>query len=173
MTRSSDDRSRFLQILADTPFLFHACKKAGISRAAVYRWMKSNPEFKKAVHKMLDEGRINMTEIGEIALMKKVQQGETGAIRFLLMHNSERYMARRPLAPAYEITQEEREMFRQIYEWFLRNQGLPRAQLKSIINAMTKWGFYDEDGQVTEHFKKTFPKITEYVKTQKKDDEDT
>lgn len=163
MTRSSDDRSRFLQILADTPFLFHACKKAGISRSAVYRWMKSNPEFKKTVNKMLDEGRTNMAEIGEIALMKKVQQGETGAIKFLLTHNSKRYMPKKPEKPKTELSAEHLELYRDMFRWYMERQGMTIRHMSLVQKAMQANGFLDENMQITQKFRNEFPDVMQVI----------
>ncbi len=91
MARSSDERKKFLEILATTPFINHACKKVGVSRATIYRWMHSNYRFKQKVLKAQNSGRENLIELAEVTLVNKVRNGDLGAAKFFLTHNSNRY----------------------------------------------------------------------------------
>ena len=94
MAHNEQDRERFLDILATTPFIIYACKKSGISRAAVYRWMKDNRRFKRKVEKALQVGRENFNEIAESMLFNLVRKGNFGAIKFYLVNNSKRYRSK-------------------------------------------------------------------------------
>lgn len=94
MARDEQTREKFLEILATTPFINHACKKVGISRATIYRWMKDNYRFRQKVLKATDNGRENLIEVAEVSLINKVRTGDLGAVKFFLTHNSKRYSAR-------------------------------------------------------------------------------
>lgn len=94
MAHNEQDHERFLDVLAERPFINYACKKSGISRAAVYRWMKDNRHFKRKVDKALQVGRENIVEIAEVALLKKVQEGNVVAIKFALSNLSKRYRSK-------------------------------------------------------------------------------
>jgi hypothetical protein len=125
--------------------------------------MKSNPEFKKTVNKMLDEGRTNMAEIGEIALMKKVQQGETGAIKFLLTHNSKRYMPKKPEKPKTELSAEHLELYRDMFRWYMERQGMTIRHMSLVQKAMQANGFLDENMQITQKFRNEFPDVMQVI----------
>ena len=90
-------RGKFLEVLSETPLINHACKKIGISRATMYRWLKDNPEFKNAVEEVLTIGRENVSDIAEGKLMKMIHEGNYKAVRFYLENNNARYMPKRTL----------------------------------------------------------------------------
>jgi hypothetical protein len=91
MTHSDADRERFLETLAVTPFINHACKKVGIDRSTIYEWMDSDPAFKARVQRALGSGRKNLVEIAEVTLVGKIKEGDLNATKFFLTHNSKRY----------------------------------------------------------------------------------
>lgn len=57
-----------------------ACTAADINRRNFYKWREDDPEFDQAV-KDISESAIDM---GETALMKQIQDGNTACIIFLL-----------------------------------------------------------------------------------------
>lgn len=93
--RNKFTRSRFIEVLSETPLINHACKKTGIARSTVYRWLKDIPEFRNAVEDTLKIGRENVAEIAEGKLMKMIHEGNYKAIRYYLDNNSPRYMPKR------------------------------------------------------------------------------
>lgn len=108
MVRSSDEKKKFLEILANTPFINHACKKVGISRATIYRWMHSNYRFKQKVLKAQNSGRENLVELAEVTLVNKVRNGDLAAAKFFLTHNSNRYRNKvQIIDPAIKSAEEE------------------------------------------------------------------
>src|SRR6266481_7285936 len=107
MARNEQDKESFLEILANTPFINHACKKAGISRATVYRLIKDDYRFKQKVNRALKSGRVNLVEVAETVLVKKIQAGEFGPIKFFLSHNSKRYQNNSDIEEA-ELEKEEK-----------------------------------------------------------------
>ena len=124
MARLNEERSAFLKLLTDSPFVDHAAKQAGIARSTVYRWIKDNPEFRKAVEKAKKGGRAHMVELGEIMLLKKVKEGDVSAIKFLLTHNSKRYRPKRAeFAPL--VTIEQWQLYRELHEWLMKNRPIP------------------------------------------------
>lgn len=112
---------------------------------------------------MLDEGRTNMAEIGEIALMKKVQQGETGAIKFLLTHNSKRYMPKKPEKPKTELSAEHLELYRDMFRWYMERQGMTIRHMSLVQKAMQANGFLDENMQITQKFRNEFPDVMQVI----------
>lgn len=59
-----------------------ACKEAGISRDAFYRWIKEDPEFKKAV----DEVNEMQGDFVENQLFKKIKEGSERSIMFYMRY---------------------------------------------------------------------------------------
>lgn len=95
--RNAYDKSKFIETLKEYPFVSFAAKKSGISRATIYRWMKDNPEFKKAMDDASEEGRLQCNDIAEMALMKQVKAGSLPAIKFFLTNNHEKYIPKRSI----------------------------------------------------------------------------
>jgi hypothetical protein len=58
----------------------YACAAAGLSRQTFYDYYRIDPEFKRRY----DELEVRNTDMVELALMKKIQQGDTQAILFYL-----------------------------------------------------------------------------------------
>jgi len=89
--RTNSDRSVFIKILDEVPFVSYAAKKSGIARATIYRWKKNNPEFREQLEMSLDSGRDQLIDVAEMALIEKIKSRDITAIKFFLQHNSERY----------------------------------------------------------------------------------
>lgn len=96
MARSSEERKKLLEALAEAPFVSHACKKLGVSRATFYRW-RENTEFEQEVQDALEMGRARGCDIAEAALYKAMQDGNMTAIKFFLQNNEPRYALKRPI----------------------------------------------------------------------------
>lgn len=122
MTRSREDKERFLETLRETPMITIAAKRLGIARATLYRWMQS-PAFKEKVEEALTEGRMKMSDLGEAMLVKKAQEGDMRAIKFLLSHNNDRYIAVRTVEVPCTRNHE---------------NPLGREELEAIQQAMTR-----------------------------------
>ncbi|GEM_PF-2533394 len=160
MARNSDEKSKFLQILSETPFIHYACKKVVISRATIYRWMKGNPDFAKAVRKALQDGRNQLVELAELTLVKKIREGDRQATEFFLIYNTKRYAKKRPILLAPSISTEQREEYRTVYEWAIRNQAMPKEVRENVFRAFKNWGYFDSEGRVTSKFKNDFGNLT-------------
>ena len=164
MARLNDERSAFLKLLADSPFVDHAAKQAGIARSTVYRWMKDNPEFRKAVEKAKKGGRVHMVELGEIMLLKKVKEGDVSAIKFLLTHNSKRYRPKRAdIDPLVSI--EQWRLYMELHDWLAKNKPIPQEFRDKIFNAMKNWGFTDDEGAFTQRYLKQLESVSETEKS--------
>lgn len=99
MARHSDDKSKLIRILEETPLVNYACKKVGIGRTTFYRWMHSNPDFRREVERALESGRAQWNEVAESSLMKNVKNGMMDAVKFYLVNNDERYTPKRAAPP--------------------------------------------------------------------------
>lgn len=143
MARTSDERNKIIQLLADNPNIEHACKSVGIARATHYRWMESNPEYRRGINRALKEGRDRWIEVAEAALMKGVKDGKPHAIQFFLTHNDPRYMPKRSrfVEPLTEI---ERKDYERLKVEIDRNK-LPTHILEPIMNAFKNYGIIRRD----------------------------
>jgi IS30 family transposase len=63
--RQSKLKEAFLDQLKRTPTIETACQKVVVSRATIYRWIRSNKTFEKKVDEALNEGRNFMSDIAE------------------------------------------------------------------------------------------------------------
>lgn len=136
MARHSDEKSKLIQILEETPLVNYACKKIGIGRTTFYRWMKSNLQFKRDVERAMQNGRFQWNEIAESALMKNVRDGKMDAVKFYLAHNDKRYIPKRAVFIKEETSPEERAR----YEWAMRNKPLSDKQTEGIMRAFRNYG---------------------------------
>jgi hypothetical protein len=89
------EKSKFLQILSEYPLVTVACKKSGIAKATIYRWMKDNPDFKKAVESAQKEGRQFVNDIAESGLISLMKEKNLAAIKYYLNNNDPRYVPKR------------------------------------------------------------------------------
>jgi len=141
MARHSYEREKFLEILATTPFINHACKKTGISRATIYRWMKDNVRFRQKVTKAVNRGRENLEEIAEMSLAKKIQGGDLGAIRFYLAHNSGRYRTKPMNSTDSEYTEKkgkQKSLLQEVSDAFVGPNGKIAISDKTFEEMMKK-----------------------------------
>lgn len=85
----------FLEELAKYGNVLNACLKTGISRATFYRWKKKNKQFADWVAEVIRNGRENMCDLAEQALLMNLRDKKMDAIRYVLSNNSPRYKPRR------------------------------------------------------------------------------
>lgn len=159
MARTREDRSNFLRLLAEKPFIYYACRKAGISRATIYRWMKDNPAFKAEVERVLQEGKINQSEGVEMMLVKRAMEGHFQSMRYYLAHNTSKYRPQRAVWPPPAFSPEQLEAMNKVYEWVHRNKPIPPEQREQMIRAMKNWGWIDAEGKPTGELKQTITKM--------------
>lgn len=88
-------QTKFLEALGENPWISFACKKAGVSRATIYRWMKDIPDFKRAVDSAIKTGILQLGEMAEMGLAKKIKEGSWPSIKFYLEHRNPKYIPKR------------------------------------------------------------------------------
>lgn len=135
MAHNSDKRNQLIEILNENPLVTYACKKVGIGRNTFYRWVRSNPDFKREVEHALSLGRGQWVDTAEAALMKAIRDGNLGAIKFFLTHNDRRYINKRTV---YVEPLDEKEFAK--LEWMKRNRPIDPDHMKKIMHAMKNLG---------------------------------
>lgn len=95
-----DDKQKFLDELENLPIVSVVCKRAGISKATIYRWLDDDPAFKKKYDRALKRGRETLVDHAESKLVKMADKEHFGAIKMILEGNSRRYYRPRRAIPA-------------------------------------------------------------------------
>jgi len=84
-------KNKFLKELEKNGNVLLSCLKINIHRSTYYRWKKEDKKFREKAAEAEKHGRENNVDIGEHSLMKKVREGDLGAIKYLLGHISSKY----------------------------------------------------------------------------------
>lgn len=87
----------FLEELERLPNISMACRKVGLARQTVYRWMKEYGKFGTKVYKAMDLGIESICDLAESKLIENVNNGNQKAIEYTLTANHKRYY--RPRKP--------------------------------------------------------------------------
>lgn len=96
---SDADKQKFLDELENLPIVSVVCKRAGISKATIYRWVEDDADFKKKYDRSLKRGRDTLVDHAESKLVKMADKEHFGAIKMILEANSKRYYRPRKPAP--------------------------------------------------------------------------
>jgi hypothetical protein len=99
--RQKSLKSKFLEVLEESPNISSALSRIGINRSTLSRWRADDPSFSTSVEYALELGREKTGDIVEMSLLGKAREGDVQAQKFYLTHNHEHY---RP--PKYEPEQE-------------------------------------------------------------------
>ena len=89
--KDQKDKQILIELFKETPIAYLVCKKAGISRATLYRWKKNDKEFAKQVDKALREGTEMINDVAVSQLIAAIKDKNIGAIRFWLQNNDPKY----------------------------------------------------------------------------------
>jgi predicted DNA-binding transcriptional regulator AlpA len=73
--------------------LQRACKKLGLTRSTVYRWMKDDEAFAMRVRAAQSVGRRNISDFVESKLLKNIEDRNQRAIEYWLKSNNDHYRA--------------------------------------------------------------------------------
>lgn len=85
------DKSKLLELLAETPIVSFACKKLGLDRTTYYRWYKDDIDFRNQADHILSIGRMRVNDMAESVIIKKINADDTRCSIFWLEHNEPRY----------------------------------------------------------------------------------
>ncbi len=99
---SRKTKKQLLDALHDTPWISVACKRVGISRATLYRWLNEDDEMSGQIRDSIEAGRYNLIDYAESNLMKKVGEGNLEAIKFVLSHLHRKYQPIKATPPVFD-----------------------------------------------------------------------
>jgi len=77
--------------LKEMPIVQFACKKAGVSRASYYRWLKEDKEFAKEAESAIAEGEALITDMSESQLISLIRDRNFQALQLWLRHHHPKY----------------------------------------------------------------------------------
>jgi hypothetical protein len=95
-----EDKQKFLDELESLPIVSVVCKRTGISKATIYRWIEDDAGFKKNYTRALKRGRETLVDHAESKLVKMADREHFGAVKMILEANSKRYYRPRKAMPA-------------------------------------------------------------------------
>lgn len=102
-------RNKLLEELEKSGNVYLSCLKIGINKATYYRWRENDKTFRKQADKAIRNGRGNMCDVAEHALMMNVKDKKMDAIKYVLSHNSPRYKPKDKRALIIHSTAENNE----------------------------------------------------------------
>jgi len=84
--KTEKQRKIIITELEKNGLVSYACRKAGIARATYYRWIKENKKFSKIAKKALDNGTLEINDLGRGQLILMMKNGSFSAIKYWLSH---------------------------------------------------------------------------------------
>ena len=91
MRKNLTKKKRVIKELVQVPIIQLACKRAGVSRATYYRWLKEDLKFALECDEALEKGIQSINDLAESKLIHRVNEGDMRAISFWLANNKENY----------------------------------------------------------------------------------
>ena len=82
--KTRNEKNKFLNELQDLPIVSAVCKRTGISKTTVYRWLKNDDKFSKKFYEALNVGRDTMSDIARGTIIKSMQKGSLRAAEYWL-----------------------------------------------------------------------------------------
>ena len=97
--RIRQQQEKLLEALAESGNVSFACKKAGVSRDTYYRWRKEDEEFHDKVGTAIASGKEFVNDLAHNQLIRNIQNGDMGAIKFQLANCHEDYHPKKTTSP--------------------------------------------------------------------------
>lgn len=157
--RRNEAQRKFLDALEETSNVQIACRRAGIVRATVYRWLKFDAEFIKQFDLMKAHGREVVNDLAHSKLLQKLNEGYWPAIRHQLLYGHPDYLQK----SSYEREQLQAEAKYKAYKEvmdFLHERNHPAFESDDFIKAIRDralrgiLGLDDDDEEEAEKFEK-------------------
>lgn len=89
--RQRQQQEELLEALRENHIIQRACRRMGISRSTLYRWMEEDEGFKARVEAAQKHGIETTGDFVESGLLQRIQEGDLGAIKFFLNHRHPAY----------------------------------------------------------------------------------
>lgn len=129
---SDETKEKLLSELEKTGNIYVSCSKVGINRSTYHRWKKEDQRFRKRAERAERDGRANLCDIAEHALLIKVKEKDMTAIKYALGHNSPRYKPKRA------------DRFTIVHETGGKAAKVPPFTIEDVIDKLEK-GWEEDD----------------------------
>lgn len=97
--RIKRQQEKLLEALAESGNVSFACKRVGVSRDTYYRWRKEDEEFLLKVEVAIASGKEFVNDLAHNQLIRNIQNGDMGAIKFQLGNCHEDYHPKKTTSP--------------------------------------------------------------------------
>ena len=84
--KTEKQRKIIIKELEKNGLISYACRKAGVVRATYYRWTKSDKQFAKLAKEALENGILEINDLGCGQLIIKIRSGDLPANKYWLSH---------------------------------------------------------------------------------------
>jgi ACT domain-containing protein len=135
------NKQQILKVLCDElrqrPIIQFAVKKAGISRAQYYRWIKEDKGFADKVSEAIEEGTAVVNDFSVSKLLTGINNDNLSAVFFWLRARHPDFSNRLQVTTKQEITYTLTDEQKQIIEEALKLSGLTnneRSSLETLLN---------------------------------------
>ncbi len=96
--KTRNEKNKFLNELRDVPVVSIICKRTGISKSTVYRWLKNDKGFRIKFNEALGIGRDSISDLAESTIINAMRKGSLRAAEYWLSTNAKRYyQPRKPI----------------------------------------------------------------------------
>lgn len=97
--RIKRQQEKLLEALTESGNVSFACKRVGVSRDTYYRWRKEDEEFLLKVELAIASGKEFVNDLAHSQLIRNIQNGDMGAIKFQLGNCHEDYHPKKTTSP--------------------------------------------------------------------------
>lgn len=103
-TKTRKSQAKVLEYLEESGNISSACKRAGISRQTFYNWYEERP-FRVQADEAIGLGKSFVNDLAHNHLIRKINEGDAGLIKFQLASCHPDYQPRKPWPrEAHELT---------------------------------------------------------------------
>lgn len=93
--RFHEQRKKLIESLKESGNVSFACKRTGISRDTYYRWRAMSEQFSDEMDAAILSGKEFVNDLAHTQLIRHIQGGDMGAIKFQLANCHDDYMPKR------------------------------------------------------------------------------
>jgi hypothetical protein len=93
--RFREQREKLIEALKESGNVSFACKRAGISRDTYYRWRGMSEQFSDETDAAILSGKEFVNDLAHTQLIRHIQSGDMGAIKFQLANCHDDYIPKR------------------------------------------------------------------------------
>ena len=82
--KTRNEKNKFLNELRDLPNVSFICKRTGVSKTAIYRWLKNDADFSEKFYEALGAGKDTVSDLSEGTIIGAIRKGSLRASEYWL-----------------------------------------------------------------------------------------